>query len=561
VNIEPGKDDVLFEDRGLVFSLIESLFADHYGALPDAAAKNPAKKTSSTNTHENNAGFDLLMARRPTQSSGVSPKEKSNSLDIPIPTNLDSQGSSGRPSVPCPEQTPSKGGQSRGLDNNPVWEGGRSRQINPWSISRINASFQAPSRGVAPFPALQASLAATQPESRQINAPRRPASASPPQSSELPSPVLSSLTPVSPLSRRPHHQTPHESPLQTTSSISVSRRAARERDKERYGNGALDTWFQRTTQQSLAPSPPEAQVEPDEGGPSLSQLAEQRFNPRHDMSTVTLSPDNSNQPLSASPPRAQTPDLSPQQINDVTSPDDEHQTRSMNSGRGFPVLENWAASIHEGFTPKSSFELEKALDFERRKREANQRHRTRSGQSTARTTALTSNSPHRNRYLAAKAALAADSAGIDPPSTTLPHGDPRAYLISLQTNRLSNDVSEDPGIVQRSRTSRLPLERIPEGLDLHNICLPLMAGPSEIRKLFNITAHRDRYTRCGDESEPSLLSDVTAFVPSWNERLRMIVSKGYKTQDNLQPPDLCIDISTAVADLEKRFRATERRSA
>lgn len=561
VNIEPGKDDVLFEEREMVFSLIESLFADHYGALPDAATKSPAKKTSSTNANANNAGFDLLMARRQAETPGVSPKENTP-VDIPILTNSDSWRSSGPPSVPSPEQTPSNGGPSRGLNNNPVSDGECHRQINPWSISRINASFQAPSLGVARFPALQASSAATPQESRQRNAPRRPTSASPPQISEHSSPVLSRLTPVSPLSRRPHHQTPHESPLQSTSSISASQKAARERDKERYGNGALDTWFQRTTQPSLALSPAEVVVEPDEAVLSLSQLAEQRFNPPQDVPIITLSRDNNSRLLSPRPLRGQTPDPSPQPIDGVISPDNQHQGRSLDSGRGFPVLENWAASIHEGFTLESSFELEKALDFERRKREANQRHRTRSRQSSVRATAPTSNSPHRNRYLAAKAGLVTDAVGIDPPSaTTLAHGDPRAYLISLQTDPLSNGVSEDPGMVRRARTSRLPLEQIPEGLDLHNICLPVKAGPSEIRQLFHITAHGDSYTRCGDESEASLSSDVTALIPSWNERLSRIVNKSYKMQENSQLPDLRIDISTAIAGLEKQFRATESQSA
>jgi hypothetical protein len=87
------------------------------------------------------------------------------------------------------------------------------------------------------------------------------------------------------------------------------------------------------------------------------------------------------------------------------------------------------------------------------------------------------------------------------------------------------------------------------------------AGPSEIRQLFHITAHGDSYTRCGDESEASLSSDVTALIPSWNERLSRIVNKSYKMQENSQLPDLRIDISTAIAGLEKQFRATESQSA
>ncbi|KAF3391344.1 hypothetical protein F1880_007757 [Penicillium rolfsii] len=559
VNIEPGKDDVLFEEREIVFSLIENLIADHYGALPDAVAKSPAKKAASINAHENNAEFELLMARRPPENLRNSPKE-SNLADASDLPNLDSRTLSGSPGVPSPEQTPSRGCPSRELHNNPISGRGSSRQINPWSISRINASFQAPSREVAPVPALQASPAATPQESRQRNAPQGPTSPSPPQISLL-SPVLSRLTPVSPLSRRSQHQTPHESSVQSIPSIIDSRRAARERDKERYGNGALDTWFQRTTQQSLARSHPEALVDHEEAVQSLSQLAEQRFSLPQDVPLIALPRATGSRSFTARPLREQTPDPSPQEIGGVVSPGNEHQGRSMDSGRGFPVLENWAASIHEGFTPETSFELEKALDFERRKREANQRHRSRSGRSTLGLTATTSNSPHRNRYLAAKAALTTDSVAIKPPATALAHGDPRAYLISIQTDQISNDVSKDPGIGRRGRTSRLPLERIPEGLDLHNVCLPVKASPSEIRNLFNMTAHHDGYTRCGDEPVPSLVSDVTAFVPSWNQKLTMIISECYKTQDNSQPQELSIDVGTAIADLEKQFRATESQSA
>jgi hypothetical protein len=234
----------------------------------------------------------------------------------------------------------------------------------------------------------------------------------------------------------------------------------------------------------------------------------------------------------------------------------------MDSGRGFPVLENWAASIHEGFTPESSSELEKALDFERRKREVNQLYRTRSKMPNARTRAPSSNSPHHNRYLAAKAALTADKARVDQSSAAaLSAGDPRAYLMSLNANQLSNDSVDDPGTLRRSRTSRLPLERIPQGLDLHNLRLPMEASHSNILESFNIMARHDDYTGGGDEPKSLLLSDVTALVPCWNKKLNTIISNKYKTNESLQPLDLCIDVGRVIVDLGRQFPTPESQPA
>lgn len=560
VNIEPGKDDVLFEDRELVFSLIQTVLADHYGALPDAQMKSPAKKATSSTAAQDNSGFGLLMARRPVQSSQLSASEASGVVDIPLLGITCPCRPSHSPTAPSPKRTPDDESRNGGVDRDQASEGTDFRHINPWSISRINASFQATNPGDASF-APQTCQTSNPQGTRQRHKPQRPTPSSPPQISELPSPGLSRLMPVSPVSRRRNPPTPQESPLRPTSSTSASRRAARERDRERYGNGALDTWFQRTTQAALGLSSAEDQVEPDEAVPSLSQLAEQRFIPQSNASNSSLSLENDNSLFMTNSPRVQTPDLSPQQVDRNTSPEPGHLSRSMDSGRGFPVLEHWAASIHEGFTLESSSELEKALDFERRKREANQRHRTRSGQSMASTRVSTLNSPHRNRYLAAKAALNADSVTNDPTTTGLCRGDPRAYFISLQTDQPSVDQLNDSETIRRTRTSKLPLERIPEGHDLHSIRLPVKTCSSDIFKSFHITALHDSYTRCGDEHESLLLSHATTLVPSWNERLRTIISDNYKTSENSHAPDLRFDISRAIEDLANHYRATESQSA
>lgn len=561
VNIEPGKDDVLFEDRELVFSLIQTVLADHYGALPDTQMKSPAKRPVSSTAAKDNNGFCLLMARRPAQTSQLSASKASGVADIQLLGITRPRRRSHSPTAPSPQQTPDDESRNWGVDRDQASEGTGFRHINPWSISRINASFQATNHGGDSF-APQTCQTSSPQGTRQRHKPQGPTPSSPPQISELPNPFLSRLTPVSPVSRRRKPPTPHGSPLQATSSASASRTAARERDRERYGNGALDTWFQRTTQASLGLSSAEDQLEPDEAAPSLSQLAEQRFIPQPNTSNRSLSLENDSSLFMTNSPGVQTPGLSPQQVGGNTSPESGHQSRSIDSGRGFPVLEHWAASIHEGFTLERSSELEKALDFERRKREANRRHRTRLGQAMAGTGVSTSNSPHRNRYLAAKAALNPDSATNDPTTTTsLCRDDPRAYFISLQTDQPSVDQLNDYGAIRRTRTSKLPLERIPEGHDLHSIRLPVKSCSFDIFKSFHITTLHDSYTRGGDEQESLLLPDAITLVPSWNERLTTIISNNYKTSEKSHAPDLRLDISTAIEDLAKQFRATETHSA
>lgn len=561
VNIEPGKDDVLFEDREFVFSFIQTVLADHYGALPDAQMKIPAKKATSSTAAKDNNGFGLLMARRPVQASQLSASEAFVVADIPLLGITRPHRPPHSPTAPSPQQTPDDESRNGGVDKDQASEGTGFRHIDPWSISRINASFQTTDPGGASF-APQTCQTSSPQGTRQRHKPQRPTPNSPPQISELPNPVLSRLTPVSLVSRRRNPPTPHESPLQPTSSTSASRTAARERDRERYGNGALDTWFQRTTQVSLGLNSTEDQVESDEAVPSLSQLAEQRFIAQSNTSNRSLPLENDSSLFMTNSPSLQTPDLSPQQVGGNTSPEPGYQSRPIDSGRGFPVLEHWAASIHEGFTLESSSELEKALDFERRKREANQRQSTRSGQTMASTRVSISNSPHRNRYLAAKAALNADNAINDPTTTTSFHrSDPRAYLISLQTDQPSVDQLDDSGAIRRTRTSKLPLERIPEGHDLHSIRLSVKTCSSDIFKSFHITNLHDSYTRCGDEQESLLLSDAITLVPAWNERLTTIISNNYKTSQNSHAPDLRLDISKAIEDLAKQFRATESQSA
>ena len=225
---------------------------------------------------------------------------------------------------------------------------------------------------------------------------------------------------------------------------------------------------------------------------------------------------------------------------------------SMNSGRGYPVLEKWAARVREGFQPETHLQVERALDFERRKKEATQQYRTRLNapdmQGSSQEKSVVSNSPHHNRYLAAKAALTTEPAPVhDQPSITPQPQDPRFYLMRHQADTPSHEASKDPSKLRRLPTNRLPLERIPDGYDLHDTCLPLPTDFATISKDLDVSFLYDPYPQRGKYSSPFAASDVESLVPVWNERLGTLINKQYQSQENSLHPQWKIDLSPIIA--------------
>ncbi|KAJ5999849.1 Ribosomal protein S5 domain 2-type fold subgroup [Penicillium waksmanii] len=100
VNIEPGKDDVLFEDREIMLSLAENLLRDFYGQLPVDTKKSPTKdKSTSSNTAGTTTGFNVLMARKHTE--GPPANQPANVRELPV-----SHSTRKPPSHPRPKYTP-----------------------------------------------------------------------------------------------------------------------------------------------------------------------------------------------------------------------------------------------------------------------------------------------------------------------------------------------------------------------------------------------------------------------------------------------------------------------
>lgn len=547
VNIEPGKDDVLFEDRELVFSMLERFFCDHYGPLPDAQKASPKIVHESSAAAQRNSGFEVLMSRtRPEVLSN-----QSRSPDVPASVAPASPLSQriGRSSGPSsPENSRDDAYQKATTDYTATAECQGSRFINPRSISRINASFQTPQRQrLTQSSGSRTVLQSPQDTDGQQITATRPDYQSPPESPNMTSSTRRPAS-TSPVAHQRRPLPSMGSPPETASAANSVRRAERQRDKERYGNGALDTWFQRTTGASLTQELPDPTAELDVLIPTLSQLAQERFqlSPQARIRSAVPVPGDAEDDHSEAPESQ----LSPQEGGALPSDQNREQEGSMDSGRGFPVLEKWAASLHEGFNPNASLDLEWALDFERRKKEANQRNRTRpAGRGplqNSQNTTCSGPSPHKNRYVAAKAALAADQPAVAETVSELslsPH-DPRAYLMRCQNKPETGETAKHSAAARRLHMSQLPFERTPEEYNIHDVCLPMSSDLSLMSKSSKLTCSTDTYTQFGIEAEVFPESDTESVLSFWSQRLITLVNAKFTTDDRLPPSEWQVDLAS-----------------
>ncbi|OQD69053.1 hypothetical protein PENPOL_c002G03603 [Penicillium polonicum] len=551
VNIEPAKDDVLFEDRDLVLALVENLFRDHYGEIDGAETRNSNQgKQDACESVEVSAGFELLMARKPATELSTQPRDTENPFNEAIPHTPVSQKPL-RSEYAFSPVVPSSSKGSESPDESASAKNKRSSFVNPWSISRINASFQTPRRGGN-------SLTQTSPvdlSSGSLQGPIRRESESRglqhSPNSNFTSPLASRPASGSPVRRRRQHPQESTEFSPETNRISSARRVERERDRDRYGNGALDTWFQRTTQVSLQQNPVEEGPTREPDSP-LSFLAHQRFGLPRNTSPSIGHIDGQNDGCSDCPSKNS---ITPEAARHVPSlPEDqgEHIPESMDSGRGFPVLERWTAQLHEGVSHEEPSDLEKALDFERRKKEAIQNSRLRFKQNdkpSSSQSAPVSHSPHSSRYLAAKAALTSSQTSIGEPvsATTLSPHDPRAYLIRQKRDLCTDEPSANEGKARRLPTNRLPFERIPDGSDLHDLGLTCSVDLSPSSNSFKRGIPENLYTGSDNKTTAFSASDLETCLPFWNERLMLIMNQKYKNKDESQPLSIHIDLASIVS--------------
>ena len=550
-NIEPAKDDILFEDPQRVLSLVEDLLRDMYGDLVGSVEKKgPSNKGKERMSY--NDGFELLMA----QKSPVPPTPQ------PGPTSYTSKPSYSTPfssfKKPPPRasrdvSTPMEDDASHASQENGHKEGQDLESLNPWSITKIIAPFRTPVRAQAGSSTVPLITNTARRESLQRSQGATQMSSTSSRSSALPSPSTSNSNSNSTSTSQTDSRTspsavqnPQTSPI---TPVQNNVRRARECDRERYGNGALDTWFQRVTQAGIRRnehlSKDEYEPELEEQEPSLTQLAPSRFG------STDQSPSNSSattrglftqdDPDDTQVTREFSEQLAQDQVSSGPSQPEAKQKR-----QELPVLEKWSSRLHQLPNSRHNAELEQALEFENRKKEAILQRREEMKNRLE--TPISTNSPHHSRYLAARASLNSRSHELQAQASLTPAGpttepalspsDSRAYLI--RQNSHQQELPKD-GKARRILTSKLPLEKIPEGDYLHDVCLTVPFDVSALSSSVEEGIKHDLYTQSGIEFEAFTESCSESCFDLWGGRLSHLITENYKAESGA--PCLDFDFS------------------
>ncbi|KAL5001692.1 hypothetical protein BDV10DRAFT_148883 [Aspergillus recurvatus] len=522
VNVEPSKDDILFEDQQAVLSLVEGLLRDTYGDQPDVHKDYSSTEQDREASRRNR--FEALLSRR----------QHDCALAIPVLA----AGPQGRGFV----SARSFARPERGLSPPEPHSGSSISRFSSSRASVVSAPLGVDAQGQ------RRQSSCSEMHLPGINASPRETGRSDKFCSCSPIPVCSVDSPISNTSATsPSGLGPSQ--LSPTTPARSMRQQRRQLDRERYGNGSLDTWFLKLSEASQTPAPteePRTQVEE----PSLSQLTQGRCG------TERASPnDTSDSTMNLSQP---TPKIGlPNPI--VNSDSTERSSRTLAQPArfinkpGLPVLEQWSARLYNAANPDENPELQKALEFEARKKAAIQERRTRLQSSNA---PVVTKSPHQSRYLAARAALSSqpgpgsatqqsrlrlskspsDANRVSEPVLSL--HDPRAYLMRLQKNGVS-----DGSMPKRIAAAKLPLEKIPEGYDLHSVGLILPAELPLVCASFKEILNNDLYTQSGDQVEGFVSPDIDTDIEGWNARLLGLIRAHYTSTESSDILNIQFDFS------------------
>lgn len=526
VNIEPAKDDVLFEDPQQILCLAKELFCNVYG---DSIESVESKKSSDKGKEKAayNDGFELLMARKsPPPAAQLHSTNDNQRPPSIIPPEIErpfSNGSRSSLSTVRPRDNHSQGSSKANRDL---------EALNPWSMTMLNTPSRSPANaraGPSTVPVLT-NTAQREPIRAGFHDQTSPVSSS---SSAAPSPsvsnAISNSASISPTDSRHSPLVEQNTQTSPTPSVQSDLRRQRERDRERYGNGALDTWFQRITQPSLHQNEeagPESEAEP-----SLTQLAQERFGspdqtPCESLDdTAEIFTQNSieNTQTTSAPSQPLTQDLG-------SLKEPNRLPQISNRRQELPILERWSAVLHQSETEESPG-LEQALDFEHRKKEATFKRREEMRNCLG--PSSSAKSPHHSRYMLARAALNnngdqshTSAAPEMPPKSALNPLDPRAYL--MRQNDQQGSSGDDK--TRRVRTSKLPLEKVPEDQNLYDVCLMLPLHAGVLSNTMRENMKHDLYTQCGTEAEAFSASYPGSVLDLWKDRLSYLISKNYETE-------------------------------
>ncbi|PBP26415.1 DNA mismatch repair protein [Diplocarpon rosae] len=571
-NVEPAKDDILFGNEHLILGSIERLFKEIYG---ESVATSPA--TSVQTFADKHRDFELLMSRtKATPGGATTARRYIESAQFPDSSGLQNSAESPTAKEPGNLEEPvvlvgngTEGSEAPvkrkwSVDMSKDYGGvvedfqiahrcsrnsarGHNRTttaanidtaLNPWIIAKLNAPVLPRNNNLTPSPPTSISK-----------------QASPVINSHLPTPQSSSA------------------PLRFNIDSLFSNSPSRPRQNLHDGGTRM---LEQSTFPALSPRPtegPDNQVDISRliRWPSIadsdngllptddSKIARRRneFSSAREVLSNTI-PIFTTHIVPEKLKSINKPFVPPIRTIESTLP--RHEIRQSKLRTTFGPPQSQTTSLYQEQDRSSNTELAWAMDFEQRKEDATRRRRMeiaaaraeldvagskkrqRLGEDEALITHMDSGfdagrcSPHKNRYNAAVANLEASGPKQDsheaprkPFKTTLPDGDPRAYLMKRQNSMhgLVNKPGEVPKQM-RAKSVRLPLERIPEGGNVHMLMLECSIHIGLIQNALSNTTSLDSYTNEGFQPAGLLMNAPEAKMVE--KRVHAIVEKWRATE-------------------------------
>lgn len=542
--MEPAKDDVLFGNEYLVLEKIEDLFKSVYGEHRSTpAVKAPHSFSPKLDD------FELLLARKPEKPTGnvlesphdsePSPEDPPASTASPSPMASDTTRAEEHieSTIEGDEGQPVEGRRKWGFDmskdftedtgglawsNRPkrFWSPGPTQKppsvppnssdsLNPWLIAKMTAPVQRNNDILHPTPSL---VSAPESSSMSHQHPR--------QSSEplLLDPDYQEMINF-PAPPRRRYSNESINPLHMT--LASPPDVHHDQPRRRYSNEDI-----RYGRPSLAAGH-------DEAFEVQTPQARQRndfVSARHLSENAFISPPATTIQRPRGTKKASNvnkPFVTPRISAGLTTVSDGFRQTTINGYQAHIGTEGPRSQMEPGE------ELEWAMDYEQRKEDATRHHREERRKRRADALLrdpdeVPRSSPHQNRYNSAVKALEAEKAShenvpiIEPLKTTLKDGDPRVYLMKQQ--RLMAVSNGGPLKLSRAKSMKLPLERIPDNHQTHNLLVSLSTSSERIKNIMNDTTKDDLYVNRGSHpaglsidssASAALISKIQAVVEKW----------------------------------------------
>ncbi|KAF7915789.1 uncharacterized protein EAE98_009334 [Botrytis deweyae] len=535
-NVEPAKDDIIFENETLVLEAAEKMFNNFYGDCDTVMSK-----VARNNTVAQPTGFEILLARTPQQDSPppssvvnaslklnnthpasttipnsktmseVCPSTAGDTSDIAEPDHYEffdeATTLGGKRKWGCnmshdyteytddfnPRTSVNKSQKELYLNSNQL---SVSKELNPWVIAKMTAPINTNSSTTSTNSSSAISLDSIENISVPSVSPRAVTDViSPVQASHF-GEVSTSIVDVlhSHSNFKSHmHGNPMTPADQSDSTTEGDVPVVQPSHDRLDSNGFITaTNFVRNPLMSPPSTSPNAQLQKQ----TRDRGSNKPFVP----------PSRTPQSNSVSSGHVQAQSGAPYQPFRI-----QREACDQPAATASPVLEVQKQQ------PNPNPELEWAMDFEHRKESATRRRRDELQamretfqQPPATSKASSRPSPHKNRYNAALASLEmsqeslgenSSSANNESVCTTLPDSDPRGYLMKRQKSfSVLSSISGGPRKLKRAQTLRLPLESIPADLQIHQLLQTVQSDINGISKLVMETSEQDTYVRRGTQA-------------------------------------------------------------